>query len=108
MNISLHQNEDILKTVALHKKRPTLVVGFSAETENVEKNTKIKLKNKGCDWLLGNKVGHNSETFGGDYNNIILVSDKVSEKWPKMSKKEVAKKLVLKVNEYFKEIYVKN
>ena len=108
MSIKLLQNEDILKTVASHKKRPTLVVGFSAETENVEKNTKIKLKNKGCDWLLGNKVGHNSETFGGDYNDVILVSDKVSEKWPKMSKKEVAKKLVLKVNEYFKEIYAKN
>ena len=58
--------------------------------------------------MLGNKVGHNSETFGGDYNDVILVSDKVSEKWPKMSKKEVAKKLVLKVNEYFNEIYVKN
>ena len=72
------------------------------------KNTKIKLKNKGCDWLLGNKVGNNSETFDGDYNNVIFVSDKVSEKWPKMSKKEVAKKLALKVNEYFKEIYVKN
>ena len=58
--------------------------------------------------MLGNKVGHNLETFGGDYNDVILVSDKVSEKWPKMSKKEVAKKLVLKVNEYFNEIYVKN
>ena len=108
MNIRLIQNEDILKTVASHKKRPTLVIGFSAETENVEKNTKIKLKNKECDWLLGNKVGHNSETFGGDYNDVILVSDKVLEKWPKMSKKEVAKKLALKVNEYFKEIYVRN
>lgn len=108
LNIKFLQNKDILETVSSHKNRPALVIGFSAETENVEKNTKIKLKNKGCDWLLGNKVGDNSNTFGGDYNNIVLVSNTVSEKWPQMSKKEVAKKLVSKVNEYLRENYVEN
>ena len=108
LNISLVQNQDILKTVSFHKKRPNLVIGFSAETHNLESNTKNKLKLKGCDWLLGNKVGNNTDTFGSDYNNIIFVSNSQLEKWPFLSKKEVANKLAMKVNNFFKDINVKN
>ena len=108
LNISLVQNQDILKTVSFHKKRPNLVIGFSAETHNLESNTKNKLKLKGCDWLLGNKVGNNTDTFGGDYNNIIFVSNSQLEKWPVLSKKEVANKLAMKVNNFFKDDNVKN
>ena len=108
LNISLVQNQDILKTVSFHKKRPNLVIGFSAETHNLESNTKNKLKLKGCDWLLGNKVGNNTDTFGGDYNNIIFVSNSQLEKWPILSKKEVANKLAMKVNNFFRNDNVKN
>ena len=108
LNISLVQNQDILKTVSFHKKRPNLVIGFSAETHNLESNTKNKLKLKGCDWLLGNKVGNNTDTFGGDYNNIIFVSNSQLEKWPVLSKKEVANKLAMKVNNFFRNDNVKN
>ena len=108
LNISLVQNQDILKTVSLHKKRPDLVIGFSAETHNLESNTKNKLKLKGCDWLLGNKVGNNTDTFGGDNNNIIFVSNSQLEKWPILSKKEVANKLAMKVNNFFRDDNVKN
>ena len=108
MNISLVQNQDILKTVSLHKKRPNLVIGFSAETHNLESNTKNKLKLKGCDWMLGNKVGNNTDTFGGDYNSIIFVSNSQLEKWPVLSKREVANKLAMKVNNFFRNDNVKN
>ena len=108
LNINLVQNQDILKTVSFHKKRPSLVIGFSAETHNLESNTKNKLKLKGCDWLLGNKVGNNTDTFGGDYNNIIFVSNSQLEKWPVLSKKEVANRLAMKVNSFFREDNVKN
>ena len=70
--------------------------------------TEEKLKLKGCDWLLGNKVGNNTDTFGSDYNNIIFVSNSQLEKWPFLSKKEVASKLAMKVNNFFKDINVKN
>ena len=108
MTISLLQNQDILKIVSSHKKRPNLVIGFSAETNNLENNTKNKLKLKGCDWMLGNKVGDNTDTFGGDYNNIIFVSNSQLEKWPILSKKEVANKLAIKVNNFFRDDDVKN
>ena len=108
LNISLVQNQDILKTVSFHKKRPNLVIGFSAETNNLESNTKNKLKLKGCDWMLGNKVGNDTDTFGGDYNNIIFVSNSQLEKWPVLSKREVANKLAMKVNNFFRNDNVKN
>ena len=108
MSISLLQNQDILKIVSSHKKRPNLVIGFSAETNNLENNTKTKLKLKGCDWMLGNKVGDNTDTFGGDYNNIIFVSNSQLEKWPVLSKMEVANKLAIKVNNFFRNDNAKN
>ena len=108
LNISLVQNQDILKTVSFHKKRPNLVIGFSAETDDLERNTKNKLKIKGCDWLLGNKVGNNTNTFGGDHNSINFVSNSKLEKWPILSKKEVANKLAIKVNNFFRNDNVKN
>lgn len=108
LNINLVQNQDILKTVSLHKKRPNLVIGFSAETDDLERNTKNKLKIKGCDWLLGNKVGNNTNTFGGDHNSINFVSNSKLEKWPILSKKEVANKLAIKVNNFFRNDNVKN
>ena len=108
LNIRLIQNQDILKTVSLHKKRPNLVIGFSAETDDLERNTKNKLKIKGCDWLLGNKVGNSTNTFGGDHNRINFVSNSKLEKWPILSKKEVANKLAIKVSNFFRNDNVKN
>jgi phosphopantothenoylcysteine decarboxylase/phosphopantothenate--cysteine ligase len=67
--VQLTENPDILKTIATRKKnRPRLVIGFAAETENLEKNSKAKLKSKGCDWILANRVGPDGSgkeiTFG--------------------------------------------
>ncbi len=94
-SLELVQNPDILATVAAHKsKRPTLVVGFAAETENVIENAKLKLARKGCDLIIANDVGHGSDVMGGSENTIHIVSKNGVEDWPQMSKQEVADKLM--------------
>ena len=57
---------------------------------------------KGCDWILGNIVGKKTGVFGSDKNQIIFISEKNIEKWPKLYKSEVAVKLLEKVRSYFK------
>ena len=52
----LNLSEDVLKSISTHKKRPKLVVGFSAETENLLRNSKKKFQIKKCDWMIANKI----------------------------------------------------
>ncbi len=99
-NIELVENPDILKTISNHKKRPKLVVGFAAETENLEKNAKEKLKSKNCDWILANDVS-GGKIFEQDENKILFIDKTKSEHWPKMSKKQVAEKLTEKIISQF-------
>jgi phosphopantothenoylcysteine decarboxylase/phosphopantothenate--cysteine ligase len=95
--LSLTQNPDILAILSQHKKhRPTLVIGFAAETENLEKNAREKLAKKGCDWLLANDVSGDN-VFGKDTNSVLFFDDKkMPESW-QGSKHEIAEKLVEKV-----------
>lgn len=94
--LKLTENPDILKTIATHEKRPQLVIGFAAETENLEKNAKEKLARKNCDWILANDVS-GGKVFDSDMNEILFVSAKKSESWGSMSKQEVAQKLIDKI-----------
>ena len=90
---------DILATVAqLQAKRPTLVVGFAAETEKVVEHAKAKLERKGCDWIVANDVSAEGGVMGGDSNTVHLIStaDGV-ESWPPQSKDEVARQLVARI-----------
>ncbi len=100
--IELIENPDILKIISAHKKRPKLVVGFAAETENLLKNAREKLTRKGCDWIIANDVA-GGKIFSGDENEVVLVTAKKQEKWQKMSKAEVAKKLVTNIIESMKK-----
>ena len=94
----LAENPDILSTVARRKsQRPTLVIGFAAETENVAANAKEKLARKGCDWILANDVSPQTGIMGGDRNTIQSVTAKGIEPWPPQTKEEVAKMLVARV-----------
>ena len=95
-NIEFVLNEDILKKISSHKKKPKLVIGFSAETNNLLKNTKKKLMDKGCDWILANKVEDNN-ALSSDKNKIFFFDQKKIDEWPKMSKKMVALKLTKKL-----------
>jgi phosphopantothenoylcysteine decarboxylase/phosphopantothenate--cysteine ligase len=93
--LALTENPDILSTVAHRTSgRPSLVIGFAAETENVVANAKAKLARKGCDWILANDVSAESGVMGGDRNTIHLVSAKGVEDWPDQSKEDVARMLI--------------
>lgn len=103
-DISLGENQDILKTISTHAKRPALVVGFAAETQNTLENGLQKLKSKGCDWILANQVGEKSNpVFGADENEVILISSAQTETWPRLSKQAVAHRLVQKVISHMKD-----
>lgn len=99
--LTLTENPDILKTICAHKKRPKLVIGFAAETENLLENARAKRKRKGCDWIIANEVG-NAKVFGKDENTVHLITAKTHEAWPKMRKEDVAEKLILRMKDFFK------
>ncbi len=95
-DLKLAENPDILKTVAgaAKAKRPKLVVGFAAETENVIANAKAKLAKKGCDLIVANDVSAEKGVMGGDRNTVHLVSASGVESWPELDKSEVARRLM--------------
>jgi phosphopantothenoylcysteine decarboxylase/phosphopantothenate--cysteine ligase len=96
--LALIENPDILATIARRTaKRPTLVVGFAAETENVIEQARIKLARKGCDWIVANDVSPETGIMGGDRNTVHLVTDAGVESWPPQSKEEVAAALVARM-----------
>ncbi len=96
--LDLSENPDILATVSQMKKgRPALVVGFAAETDDVLRNAKAKLKRKGCDWIVANDVSPDTGIMGGAENDVTLISGDGVEDWPRMSKDAVAAKLAAKI-----------
>jgi phosphopantothenoylcysteine decarboxylase / phosphopantothenate---cysteine ligase len=102
--IELVENPDILSTIAHRKSgRSRLVVGFAAETDNVIANAKAKLKKKGCDWILANDVSPETGIMGGDSNTIHVVTADGVESWPPQSKDDVARALIARIADTFKD-----
>jgi phosphopantothenoylcysteine decarboxylase/phosphopantothenate--cysteine ligase len=101
--LELAENPDILATLShLGSQRPSLVVGFAAETERVVAHAHGKLARKGCDWIVANDVSPTSGTFGGDRNTVhLLRRDDTIEDWPTLSKEEVAERLAAAIAEHF-------
>lgn len=95
--LQLTENPDILKTVGHHAMRPALVVGFAAETQNLEDNARAKLQRKGADWIVANDVSPATGIMGGDHNRVRIVSDSGIENWPEMDKQAVADNLALEI-----------
>jgi phosphopantothenoylcysteine decarboxylase / phosphopantothenate---cysteine ligase len=100
--LELVENPDILATVSkLRDKRPQLVIGFAAETENLIENAKAKFARKGCDWILANDVSPASGVMGGDRNTVHLLTRNGAEiavdSWPVMTKEQVAAELIAHV-----------
>lgn len=88
------ENPDILHSVSnMGKKRPKLVVGFAAETDDVIETATAKRKRKGCDWIVANDVSPETGIMGGAENDVTLISAKGAENWPRMSKDAVAQRL---------------
>jgi phosphopantothenoylcysteine decarboxylase/phosphopantothenate--cysteine ligase len=96
------QNVDVLKEICNHKHRPKLVIGFSAETKNLITNSKKKLLEKGCDWILANNISDNSG-FNSDMNKVCFITEEKTIQWKMMNKKNVSKKLVKKIVSFFKK-----
>ena len=93
-SINLTENPDILQTLSqAGNRRPALVVGFAAETENLEANARTKLARKGCDWLFANDVSLGTQTMGGADNTVMLVTKAGIEPWPAMTKDMVAARI---------------
>jgi phosphopantothenoylcysteine decarboxylase / phosphopantothenate---cysteine ligase len=94
--IELTENPDILALLSKpSKKRPALVIGFAAETDNVEVNARAKIAKKGCDWIVANDVS--GDVMGGDDNQVMLISRDGAQSWPRMSKALVADKLAAEI-----------
>ncbi|MCQ1834580.1 bifunctional phosphopantothenoylcysteine decarboxylase/phosphopantothenate--cysteine ligase CoaBC [Neorhizobium galegae] len=89
----LTENPDILKTVGHHQKRPKIVVGFAAETQDVEKNGRAKLERKGADLIVANDVSPETGIMGGTRNRVKIISAKGVDEWPDLDKDEVAERL---------------
>ncbi|MBJ7485882.1 bifunctional phosphopantothenoylcysteine decarboxylase/phosphopantothenate--cysteine ligase CoaBC [Brevundimonas sp.] len=97
--LSLIENPDILAGIAAPgPRRPALVIGFAAETTDLEANARSKLSRKGCDWIVGNDVS--ADVFGSDGNTVLLVTGEATESWPRQSKTEIARALALRIADH--------
>ena len=94
------ENPDILKTVSqMSGGRPGLVVGFAAETNDVEANATAKRARKGCDWIVANDVSPGTGIMGGSENKVAIVTADGVEDWPRLSKDETARRLAARIAE---------
>lgn len=92
---TLVPNPDILKRVCAlaPDRRPALVIGFAAETGDLEARAATKFAAKGCDWLLANDVSPLQGVFGGEQTEIVFFNREGAQPWGKMRKADVAQKL---------------
>lgn len=98
--LELVENPDILKTIAhLQTGRPRLVVGFAAETHDVEAEATAKRLRKGCDWILANDVS--GDVMGGDANAALLITPEHTEVWERALKSEIAARLAARIADLF-------
>lgn len=92
--LSFVENPDILARLGHDERRPKIVVGFAAETTNVETNAARKLATKGADYIVANNVSAESGVFGGDHNSVYVLSSAGIETWPTLAKEDVAERLI--------------
>ena len=99
LNLNLEKNVDILSYVSKHNSmRPDLVIGFAAETDNIENNAEKKLNNKNCDWIIANDVSNKKIGFNSDFNEVtIYYRDKNKEKLSYKKKSEISDEIVDKI-----------
>lgn len=93
--LALAENPDILASVAKSAKRPPLLVGFAAETNDVITHAQAKLARKGCDLIVANDVS--ADPMGGETNRVHIVSKAGVESWDRLPKEAVARKLMEKI-----------
>ena len=98
LNIKLERNVDILSYISNHNSmRPKLVIGFAAETKNLDSNAMKKLKNKNCDWIVANDVSKKNIGFDSDYNEVTIHYNDLEKKREILSykkKSEISEEIV--------------
>tara|TARA_B110001452_G_scaffold230737_1_gene207282 strand:- start:425 stop:1630 length:1206 start_codon:yes stop_codon:yes gene_type:complete len=96
--LNLEKNVDILSYVSSHNSmRPKLVIGFAAETKDINKNASAKLINKNCDWIIANDVSKKNSGFDSDYNEVIIHYQNIKNKKEKLTykkKSEISEEIV--------------
>jgi phosphopantothenoylcysteine decarboxylase/phosphopantothenate--cysteine ligase len=101
--LPLTENPDILRTVGHHARRPALVIGFAAETNDVIANGTAKLSRKGADMIVANDVSPEGGVMGGTRNTVHLITAVGVEDWPTLDKDAVAERLVARIAELLEE-----
>jgi phosphopantothenoylcysteine decarboxylase/phosphopantothenate--cysteine ligase len=103
LNLELEKNIDILNYVSKHNSlRPKLVIGFAAETSNVQKNAQKKLIEKNCDWIIANDVSNKSIGFDSDFNEVSIFykdQEMKNEKLTMKEKSEISEEIIDRVIE---------
>ncbi len=99
--LELVENPDILAQLARDPRRPALLIGFAAETHDVVAHAQAKLASKGADWIVANDVSGppGTSAMGGDANAVQLVRAEGVEAWERVSKHEIARRLVARIAE---------
>ena len=101
LDLNLEENVDILNYVSNHNSlRPKLVIGFAAETYDIENNAKKKLMEKNCDWIIANDVSNKSIGFDSDFNEVTIFykNKKINDEKLYMKKKsEISDEIIDRV-----------
>ena len=103
LNLELEKNIDILNYVSKHNSlRPKIVIGFAAETNNIQENAQKKLIEKNCDWIIANDVSNNSIGFDSDFNEVSIFykdNEIKNEKLAIKKKSEISEEIIDRVIE---------
>ena len=105
LKLDFEKNIDILKLISKSNNKPKLVIGFSAETNNLHSNSKQKLQNKGCDWIIANDVSKHDIGFDSDFNEVSIfykdekVEDEIiSKTYKSVVADEIVKRVINQLN----------
>ena len=98
-SLELEKNVDILNYVSNHNSlRPQLVIGFAAETNNLENYANKKLNEKNCDWIIANDISNKKIGFNSDFNEVsIFYKDKRIDKLQYKPKSQISDEIVEKI-----------
>ncbi|WP_321395477.1 bifunctional phosphopantothenoylcysteine decarboxylase/phosphopantothenate--cysteine ligase CoaBC [Emcibacter sp.] len=105
-DLHLVENPDILRALSQKsERRPALVIGFAAETENVADHARAKRERKGCDWIVANNVSFSDgvSVMGGDTNAVLLITEEGELSWPEAGKDQIARQLAAEIEKKFRQ-----
>ena len=103
-DIQLTENPDILAALSTAENRPSLVIGFAAETENLIANAQQKRSRKSCDWIIANHISDQpgDSVFGSDQNKASLIKGSEIIDWPNQSKQALADQLIAELDQWIR------